>query len=213
MTYIHKLEFAPARAAILAGGRATRLGRPKATAPLAGRPLISYPLLAATEAGLDTVVVAKRDSELPELDVPVLIEPDQPRHPLCGVLEAFRASSTPVLALGCDMPFLNGELLAWLASLPEPLVVAKTGRGLHPLLARYGPALAGPLEAGLRRRAPLQELVDSLNPRVLRQAELRRFGDPLRLCFNVNTPQDLAEAERLLEVPGPPRRASAGGRT
>jgi molybdenum cofactor guanylyltransferase len=143
-------------------------------------------------------VVAKRDSELPELDLPVVVEPNQPSHPLCGVLAAMRACSTPILALGCDMPFLSPELLAWLASLPDQLVVTEADRRLQPLLARYGPALAGPLEAGLRRRAPLQEVVASLSPRVLGEAELRRFGDPLRLCFNVNTPQDLAEAERLM---------------
>jgi GTP:adenosylcobinamide-phosphate guanylyltransferase len=33
---------------------------------------------------------------------------------------------------------------------------------------------------------------------VVEEAELRRFGDPARLLFNVNTPEDLAEAERLL---------------
>jgi molybdopterin-guanine dinucleotide biosynthesis protein A len=178
------------------------LGRPKATAKLRGRPLIEYPLAAATQAGLDPMVVSKRDSELPELDVPVLIEPDQPLHPLCGVLEALMAARTPILALGCDMPFLNPELLAWLASLPDQLVVTEADRRLQPLLARYAPALAGPLEAGLRRRAPLQEVVASLSPRVLGEVELRRFGDPLRLCFNVNTQQDLAEAERLMGGPG-----------
>jgi molybdenum cofactor guanylyltransferase len=186
------------RAAILAGGRATRLGQPKATAELRGRPLIEYPLAAATRAGLEPIVVAKRHTELPELDLPVLVEPNQPSHPLCGLLAAMRACGTPILALGCDMPFLSPELLVWLASLPDQLVVTRAGRRLQPLLARYGPALAGQLEAGLRRRAPLQEVVASLSPRVLGEAELRRFGDPLRLCFNVNTPQDLAEAERLM---------------
>ena len=64
--------------AILAGGRGSRIGGDKALVQLGGRPLISYPLAAAKAAGLDAVVVAKRNTKLPPLDVPVLLEPDAP---------------------------------------------------------------------------------------------------------------------------------------
>ena len=56
--------------AILAGGRGTRLGRPKATALLGGRPLLEYPLIALEAAGLETVVIAKRDTVLPPVAAP-----------------------------------------------------------------------------------------------------------------------------------------------
>lgn len=191
------------RVAILAGGRSTRLGRPKATAELAGRPLIAYPLAAAQAAGLEAMVVAKSGSDLPPLGGPLLLEPDEPQHPLCGVLAALRESSRPVLAVACDLPFLASDLLRWLASQPEPLVVAKTERGLQPLLARYDPVLTDALEAGLRREAPMRELVASLRPRVVGERVLRRFGDPQRLCFNVNSPTDLARAERMLATARP----------
>jgi molybdenum cofactor guanylyltransferase len=191
------------RVAILAGGLSTRLGRPKAAAELAGRRLIDYPLAAAQAAGLEAVVVAKSGGDLPPLEVPLLLEPAEPQHPLCGVLATLRESSGPVLAVACDMPFLVPDLLAWLASVPEPLVVAETERGLQPLLARYDPVLIDALEAGLRREAPMQELVASLDPRIVGERGLRRFGDPQRLCFNVNSPRDLARAERMLATARP----------
>jgi molybdopterin-guanine dinucleotide biosynthesis protein A len=191
------------RVAILAGGLSRRLGRPKATAELAGHRLIDYPLAAAQAAGLEAVVVAKPGVDLPPLGVPQLLEPAEPRHPLCGVLAALRESSRPVVAVACDMPFLVPDLLAWLASQPEPLVVPATDHGLEPLLARYDPVLTGALEAGLRREAPMQELVASLNPRVVGERGLRRFGDPERLCFNVNSRADLARAERMLAAARP----------
>jgi molybdopterin-guanine dinucleotide biosynthesis protein A len=191
------------RVAILAGGLSRRLGRPKATAELAGRELIEYPLSAAQTAGLEAVVVAKPDSDLPSLGVPLLLEPAEPQHPLCGVLAALRDSDHPVLAVACDMPFLAPDLLAWLASQPEPLVVAETDRGLQPLLARYDPVLTDALQDGLRREAPLQELVASLHPRAVGERALSRFGDPQRLCFNVNSPEDLARAERMLATAPP----------
>jgi molybdenum cofactor guanylyltransferase len=190
---------APVLAAVLAGGRGRRMGVPKATVALAGRPLIERPLRALDAAGLETVVVAKPGSELPALEAPVWEEPEEPVHPLCGVLRALAGAGVrPVLAVACDMPFLAPALLRRLAESDPPLVVPEAGGRLHPLLARYSPELSGPLRVALRRRAALQEAVRALRPQVLGEDVLRRFGDPERLLFNVNDRADLARAERLL---------------
>jgi molybdenum cofactor guanylyltransferase len=186
--------------AVLAGGVGRRIGGAKATLELAGRPLISYPLEAVAAAGLEPVVVAKRDSQLPPLNCLVIHEPDRPRHPLCGVLAALRhAGSRPVVIVGCDMPFASARLLAWLAAASERLVVPSVHNRLQPLLARYGTELAPALETALAHAQAMQCTVESLRPRVVTEAELARFGNPRRLCFNVNTPADLKEARRLLE--------------
>lgn len=57
-------EAGQALGVVLAGGRGSRLGGAKAMAELAGRPLISYPLTALLEAGLEAVVVAKPGTDL-----------------------------------------------------------------------------------------------------------------------------------------------------
>src|SRR6185437_16090163 len=92
-------------------------------------------------AGLETVVVAKPSTQLPALDAPVLREPERPRHPLCGVLAALtnrEGSGAPpaVLALGCDMPFLDPALLGWLAGLGGAALLESAGR-LQPLPGLY----------------------------------------------------------------------------
>lgn len=182
---------------VLAGGRGARLGEPKPTARLAGRALIEHPLGAVREAGLDAVVVAKQASELPELPVPVWREPDEPLHPLAGIVHALGRAERPIVAVGCDLPFVAPALAAWLADRPEPLVVPEVGGRLHPLLARYAPSLLDRLADALERRAPLQESVRALGPVVIGEGELERFGDPARITFNVNTPEDLKRAARL----------------
>jgi molybdopterin-guanine dinucleotide biosynthesis protein A len=187
-----------ARACVLAGGAGSRLGRPKATALLAGRPLISYPLAALEAAGLRPVVVAKPDTELPPLDREPWLEGAGPRHPLVGILEALDRAGGTVLACACDMPFVTAELAGWLASLRAPLVVPRAGGRAHPLLARYAPDLTDSLAAALAGERPLAAAVEAIGPRYVGEHELRRFGDPERLLANVNTPDDLARAERLL---------------
>src|SRR4051794_33682922 len=108
--------------AVLAGGRGSRLGGAKAAATLAGRPLLSYPLGALAAAGLERCVVAKPGSELPQLgDARLLLEPELPWHPLCGIVTALRAADgQAVVAVPCDMPLLESALLDLLASAPQP---------------------------------------------------------------------------------------------
>jgi molybdopterin-guanine dinucleotide biosynthesis protein A len=183
---------------VLAGGRGERIGGAKALAQLDGRPLISYPLAALDAAGLDPVVVAKRQSPLPDLNRLVLREPVLPSHPLCGVIAALRwGGGRPVVVVGCDMPFVTGPLLAWLASL-DGLVVPEVDDRLQPLLARYEPAHAGALEIALSEGRSMRDAIVGLHPRILDEHKFQRFGDPRRLFFNVNDAADLQVAERVL---------------
>ena len=187
--------------AILAGGRATRLGLPKATAPLGGRPLLEYPLRALEAGGIEPVVIAKRDTALPPDGAPVWQEPDEPVHPLLGIVTALeQADGRPVLACPCDLPFLTPALAAAIAATDAPLVVPRAGGRLHPLLARYTATLLPALREALEQSAPLQETVVALEPLIVDERALGAFGDPARLLFNVNTPEDLERAEGMLSV-------------
>jgi molybdenum cofactor guanylyltransferase len=185
------------RTAILAGGRATRLGGAKATAQLDGRPLIAYPIEAARSAELDPFVVAKPQSPLPALDCEVVREPQRPAHPLAGMIAALAAAPGAVVVVGCDMPFLTAPLLRLVASLPPPAVASVGGR-LEPLLGVYDGSAAETFHRALEGEDPLRQVVAQLEPTEIGEARLERFGAPERLIFSVNTPGDLALAERTL---------------
>jgi molybdenum cofactor guanylyltransferase len=189
--------------AILAGGHGTRLEQPKAIASLGGRPLLEYPLAALELAGIETVVVAKRDSALPPDAAPVWEEPDEPVHPLLGIVTALeQADGRPVLACACDLPFLSPVLVAHVAEIDAPLVLPRAGGRLHPLFARYTPGLLPALREALSGEAPLHETLLALEPLILAEQQLRAFGDPAQLLFNVNTPADLERAEVMLASGG-----------
>jgi molybdopterin-guanine dinucleotide biosynthesis protein A len=181
--------------AVLAGGRGTRLGGEKAMVGLAGRPLICRPLAAARAGDLETIVVAKPSTQLPVLAEQVVHEPEHPRHPLCGVIAALehaqaRAPAPAAVLVACDMPFLTGPLLSWLASLDGAAMAAVDGRP-QPLLARCEPAHLPELRRALAEQRPLHAALDALAPQIVDERELSRFGIPERLCFNVNDAAEL----------------------
>ena len=193
----------PALVAVLAGGRGRRLGGAKPTAVLAGRTLVEWSLAAAREAGLEAVVVAKAATPLPAIEVPVWIEPDEPSHPLLGLVFALERADGPVVAVACDMPHVDGNLLMELAS-GDGMVAARAD---HPFPARYEPAALPVLRDVLAREAPAREALAALAP-----AEL---GAPAHELLGVNTAAELAEAAKRLggaAAKGPGDAAAAGTR-
>jgi molybdenum cofactor guanylyltransferase len=188
--------------AVLAGGAGRRIGGSKATVKLRGRPMIEYPLGAVQAALEEVVVIAKADTELPNLPgVTIWIEPLLPQHPLVGILHALAlADGRRVLVCAADMPFVTPGLIERIASADAggaPAVVAARGGAIHPLLARYDPEAAEAL-SGAGPDVPLRETVASLSPLLFEVA------DPDEL-FNVNAPDDLLQAAAMLD-----RRLRAG---
>jgi molybdopterin-guanine dinucleotide biosynthesis protein A len=182
--------------ALLAGGRASRLGGRKTTVPLAGRPLLEHPRAALRPVVDEVVVVAKRDTVLPALgrEVPLWVEPDEPRHPLTGIVHALRlARGRPVLVCAGDMPLVTKEVFERLLAAPPGAalaVVPRAGRRLQPVCALYLPA-ALPALAGFDRDARTTDVVEALG------IEEVDFGEGE--CFlSVNTPGDLQRAEAML---------------
>ena len=171
------------------------MGASKAGVALAGTPLIQYPLRAMLAAGLDAVVLAKPRTDLPPLEAPVWTEPEEPSHPLTGIVAALEQGRRPLVVCGCDLPFVPADLLAHLAERTEPLVAVEAAGRVHPLIGRYAPELLGDLRDARDARDPLQDVVSNLRGKLL---DVRRFGDPAVLTFNVNTPADLARAQELL---------------
>jgi molybdopterin-guanine dinucleotide biosynthesis protein A len=176
--------------AVLAGGAGRRMGgTPKPLASLGGRPLIAWPLAAAAAAGLDAVVVAKADTPLPPLAVPVWEEAAEPRHPLLGIVTALERAGGPVVAIGCDQPWLPPALLARLAAAPGA-AAPSNGDTLVPLPARYPPEALPALRAALAAEAPLRATLAALSPAPV------PLDDP-RAVVGINTPEELAAAEEI----------------
>jgi molybdopterin-guanine dinucleotide biosynthesis protein A len=179
--------------AVLAGGLARRMGEEgKAGVLLAGRPLVSYPLEALGQVCDRVAVVCKRDTDLPELDgAERWDEPDDPRHPLAGIVHALERAEGPVLVCGADMPFVTADAFRTLlmgagASGGARAVLATAAGRPQPVLAVYAPAALTDLRSA-PVDAPLTDTVAALRP--------AKVALPPRMLTGVNTPEELAEAE------------------
>jgi molybdenum cofactor guanylyltransferase len=179
--------------AVLAGGEGRRLGcGSKAAAQLAGRPLVEYPLEALAEVCERVAVVCKRGTRLPELaGVERWDEPDEPRHPLTGIVHALETAGAPVLVCAADMPFVTADACRTLiqGAGGSPAVVASAAGVLQPTFGLYAPTALDVLRAA-PPDAPLTRTVEALDP--------ARVALPPSLVRSVNTPEELADAEALL---------------
>ncbi len=193
------------RGVILAGGAATRYDRrPKGLETVGGERIVDRLARAvATALGAPPLLVAN-DPAAGEWNTGLEIVADVApgTGALGGLLTAVTQGPAPVLCVAWDMPFVPGSLIAELARDLEghdALLPASEGRrGVEPLCAAYGPACRPAIEAALARgdRRAIA-FHDALDVGILPLERVSRHGDPAFLFFNVNTPDDLALAERL----------------
>ena len=164
------------------------MGGDKPLRDLSGRPLAAYPAAALGAACERVAIVAKRDSRLPPLGaVERWEEPDDPQHPLTGIVHALERAGEPVLVCAADMPFVTP---AACRDLIAARALARAGGRLQPLLGVYDPAWLPVLRAA-EPDASLTRTVEVLAPNTL---EL-----PENLVRSIDTPEALRSANQRAE--------------
>jgi molybdenum cofactor guanylyltransferase len=192
--------------AILAGGRARRLGGlDKSAIIIGGRRIVDRQLDALLAVTPEVVIVANDGQRYTRCDVPVLADAIPDAGALGGLYTALISASTPlVIAVACDMPFVSAGLLAYLVERigNADAAVPVLADGMHPLCAVYSVRSAAPIERALRHGCyKVQDAVGRLRTVPVTGEELAWLGDPVRLLTNINGPADL---ERLAEPGGAP---------
>jgi len=200
-------------AIILAGGKSSRMGRPKALLLFDGEPLIVRIVRILRRLFADIVVVAAPGQELPPLPVKLVRDDEAYQGPVGGIYYGLRAASGEVsFVTSCDVPFVNLSLISYLTSQISnyDVVVPYWEERFQPLHAVYrgnvAPLLKEQLDRGELRPISLYKKVRT---REVGEDEIRRF-DPDGLSFlNMNTPDDyestLRRWQELHSVSNPAR--------
>ena len=193
----------------MAGGGSTRFGFDKARAELNGQPMLARmcALLKDVTGPVSVVAPFGRYTESGER----IVEDRWPGEgPLGGIITALMDAHvqnhqhTWCLIVGCDMPFLTGE---WLAFLQEralasgaAVVTPQSPSGLEPLCSCWHTSATGKLqyafEDGIRK---VTEAMKRVSMDVVDEGAWKRFDNSGRLFWNMNTPAEYEEARRILE--------------
>lgn len=196
-----------ANAIILAGGAATRLGSDKALVHLGGSPLISHVVRRLAPA-VNRIIVSGRDGVPDDVQLPkeVTFVPDVPgvEGPLAGIYAGLQASNAEMnIVVACDMPLVGEKLIAMLlrgASESDALIVVPEWAGARQVLLtvyRRGclDEMRRAIDQGERSPWNFQK---RLRPLVIPKADVRAVDPEGLSFFNVNTSDDLIEAEKIL---------------
>ncbi len=188
---------------IQAGGQSTRMGENKALKPFLGRPLVQRVVERLAPAADELLLTTNQPEDYEFLHLPLMADVKPGRGPLGGLYTALiSAKYSSVAVVACDMPFASAPLLVAAAGLLSrekvDIVVAETSEGFEPLHAVYRretciPAIESAIQADQWR---VISWFSKVNLRRLTPDELGRY-DPDGLAFwNVNTPEEFAEAEQ-----------------
>lgn len=186
-------EASPFAAAVLAGGRSTRMGRDKALLPWGNSTFLNHQLaqLAALQPA-ELFLSARAEAPYGSGCERVVDElPD--RGPLGGLVALLRRARSPhLLVLAVDLPHISVPLLRRLLSarLPGSGVIPRSPRGWEPLAAVYPRTMLADLDTALHSgQLRLQGLIESaveagkLRPWVIPPSEFGVFR-------NYNAPED-----------------------
>ncbi len=194
---------------VLAGGRSSRMGRPKALLTFDGQPLIVHVVSLLRSMGSQVVVVAAPDQDLPPLPATLVHDEVSFQGPVGGLCYGLAAAVTDLsFVTSCDSVFLNPALIRHLLDSVAGYDVAVPhwqGR-FQPLHAVYRRSVLPRLEEQLAQGdlRPVH-LFDKVRTKTIDEEEIRGIDPEGASFFNMNTPEDYEEALKRW-----PQRQSAG---
>lgn len=182
------------------------MGEDKALKPFLGKPLIQRVVNRLTPIAGEIIVTTNHPEDYQFLGLRLIPDLKPGRGALGGLYTAIASASHPFVAVAaCDMPFVSPNFFERAYSLlvkeEADVVIAKTAEGHEPFHALYRretclPAIEAAIEADKWKVIAWfpQVVVREIQP-----DELKTF-DPSGLCFwNVNTPEEFEQAEKLAQ--------------
>lgn len=186
-------------AVIVAGGRSTRMGREKAFQLVRGRSILARTLSCLRPQVQHIVINANGDAErFREAGLVIADLCRDVSSPLAGLHTALSFARQndfdAVLTVPSDAPFLPSDLAPRLAATSRTAAIAASSGQQHYVTGLWSPALLPMLEKAL-----VEPCVPRLQDwaRMCDAAVVTWTTEPYDPFFNVNTLEELAEAERI----------------
>jgi molybdopterin-guanine dinucleotide biosynthesis protein A len=187
---------------VQAGGESRRMGQDKALMPFLGRPLIQRVVDRLSPIADEMIVTTNSPDDYRFLGLPLFPDLKPGRGALGGLYTALSsATGDAVAVVACDMPFASASLIEaasrLLAEEDADVVIPDSGGGLEPMHAVYRretcrPAIESAIEADKWR---LISWFPQVKVRILQPEEIKPYDLSGLAFWNLNTPEEFAEAE------------------
>lgn len=193
--------------AILGGGAGRRLGYIRKSQIKIGKETIIQRQVRKLRPFFKGVIYItsplEKDIPLPS-GVKVIFDIVPDEGPLMGLLTGLKnASGRGVFLIGCDMPFIKGELVKRILSHAQKgyeIVSPLSEKGPEPLVSFYSrsilPLVERAYESGERK---LISLFSEAKTYYLEKSEVKSIDPDMISFFNINKPSDLKKAQKLVE--------------
>jgi len=188
-------------AALLVGGRATRLGgADKSQLLVGGRTILDRQMEALRGVVGRVLIVDSRPRSRPVPGAEVVEDLRPGTGSLGGLYTALATAGDDVLVLACDLPFVTGAFLRYVGEClgDADAAVPRTADGHHPLCAAYARTCLAPiarsLDAGTLR---IVDTLAGLRVHEIGPEAIVPFDRDGALLLNLNTPDDAARADAV----------------
>lgn len=188
---------------ILAGGLGSRYGgENKAFLKVGGVRIIDRLVEIFSALFDDTIIVTNQPLDFLGCNDLIVTDIFPARSSLTGIHTGlFYACHPYAFFSACDTPFLKREVVETVLAHIGPaddLIIPKTSAGLEPLCAAYSRRCLKPAEEHIRaNKLKIQLALQKARIKYVSEAALRQRDPDLVSFFNVNTPEDLAQAEAI----------------
>lgn len=186
---------------VLAGGKSTRMKFNKAFATIAGQPVIQIILDKCKPFFTETIIISNEPQLYEGFGLEIHPDVYPGLGPVAGIHSAlYHARHDAVFIMGCDMPFMNMDLVKFLLDGLEDYesVVPELDQRLQPLSAVYSkkclPILTECLE---HDKLKLIRIFEEFYTRVITEEQLKLFGNPREIFMNVNDQGALEIAQQI----------------
>lgn len=193
---------------ILAGGESKRLNNVEKSNLLVGnRRIIAWMMTVYEKLFSEIILVSNHPTTYLEWDAIVVKDIYTKRSSLTGIHSGlFYTKTDHAFIAACDTPFLKKDLVKVIVQHIDSstdVVIPRTDVGIEPLCAVYSRRCLQTVQGALEQNnLKIRNVFNKLKVKEVPETVLRKIDPGLASFFNINTPDDLEQANRMINENG-----------
>jgi len=194
----------PCSGVILAGGLSTRFsGKNKAFISIGEKCILDNIYEVFSKLFTEIILVTNDPAQYLEWNLNIVTDLLPIRSSITGIHAGLFYSTNPYsFFIACDTPFLKIELARAIISNIDnqtDIVLPETSEGFQPLCAVYSKQCFKTVERQLlKNKLKISQIFKKVRVKKLSEKLLRTHDPDLLSFFNINTPEDLLKAEKII---------------